>query len=258
MSAEPSPPHHHLPSAALAELARGEGGPATLDLLLEAERSRRLLLLRMLDDAMGPGPAWDLLSEAQRRSPSVVDELLMYPQTGMWLATAVRRLRGSIPQDEPLWVVLGHFSALAAVAALRAELDFSIEVPVRHGRVPLPTLGCAVVPTTEPWTTATVRAEGGRTVVETAGATIAVPPGPGSAGPGWHEVRRLAVGPTGRQLDVALDDLDPYRTYPQPTEPRPLSEEAVAQWRKELERAWRVLLRELPGTAEAMRRGCSR
>ncbi|KAF5996418.1 HEXXH motif-containing putative peptide modification protein [Streptomyces mirabilis] len=256
MSAEPSPPHHHLPAAALAELARGEGDPATLDLLLEAERSRRLLLLRMLDDAMDPGPAWDLLSKAQQRSPSVVDELLMYPQTGMWLATALRRLRGSIPQDEPpLWVVLGHFSALAAVAALRAELDFSIEVPVRHGRVPLPTLGCAVLPATEPWTTATVRAEGGRAVVETADATIAVPPAPGSAGPGWHDVRRLAVGPAGRQLDVALDDLDPYRTYPQPSEPRPLSEEAVTQWRQELEQAWRVLLRELPGTAEAMRRG---
>ncbi|MGW0798662.1 aKG-HExxH-type peptide beta-hydroxylase [Streptomyces sp. NPDC002692] len=256
MSADPSPPHHHLPSAALAELARGEGGPATVDLLLEAERSRRLLLLRMLDDAMDPGPAWDLLSEAQRRSPSVVDELLMYPQTGMWLATALRRLRGSVPQDEPpLWVVLGHFSALAAVAALRAELDFSIEVPVRHGRVPLPTLGCAVLPTTEPWTTATVRARGGHAVVRTADVTIGVPTVPGPAGPGWHEVRRLAVGPAGRRLDVALDDLDPYRTYPQPTEPRPLSEEAVRQWRQELERAWGVLLRELPETAEAMRRG---
>ncbi|MFJ2392645.1 aKG-HExxH-type peptide beta-hydroxylase [Streptomyces sp. NPDC087843] len=256
MRADPSPPHHHLPSAALAELARGEGGPATVDLLLEAERSRRLLLLRMLDDAMGPGPAWDLLSEAQRRAPSVVDELLMYPQTGMWLATALRRLRGSVPQDEPpLWVVLGHFSALAAVAALRAELDFGIEVPVRHGRVPLPTLGCAVLPATEPWTTATVRAQGGRAVVEGAGVTIGVPPAPGSAGPGWHDMRRLAVGPAGRQLDVALDDLDPYRTYPQPTEPRPLPEEAVTQWRQELERAWGVLLRELPGTAEAMRRG---
>ncbi|MFF2385353.1 aKG-HExxH-type peptide beta-hydroxylase [Streptomyces sp. NPDC058108] len=256
MSADPSPPHHHLPSAALAELARGEGGPATVDRLLEAERSRRLLLLRMLDDAMDPGPAWDLLSAAQRRSPSVVDELLMYPQTGMWLATALRRLRGSVPQDEPpLWVVLGHFSALAAVAALRAELDFSIEVPVRHGRVPLPTLGCAVLPTTEPWTTATVRARGGRAEVRTADVTIGVPTAPGPAGPGWHEVRRLAVGPAGRRLDVALDDLDPYRTYPQPTEPRPLSEEAVRQWRQELERAWGVLLRELPETAEAMRRG---
>ncbi|MGV9706239.1 aKG-HExxH-type peptide beta-hydroxylase [Streptomyces sp. NPDC003483] len=256
MSADPSPPHHHLPSAALAELARGEGGPATVDRLLEAERSRRLLLLRMLDDAMDPGPAWDLLSAAQRRSPSVVDELLMYPQTGMWLATALRRLRGSVPQDEPpLWVVLGHFSALAAVAALRAELDFSIEVPVRHGRVPLPTLGCAVLPTAEPWTTATVRARGGRAEVRTADVTIGVPTAPGPARPGWHEVRRLAVGPAGRRLDVALDDLDPYRTYPQPTEPRPLSEEAVRQWRQELERAWGVLLRELPETAEAMRRG---
>lgn len=161
MRADPTLPHHRLPSADLDELSCGEGGPATVDLLLAAERSRRLLLLRMLDDATDLGPAWDLLSAVQRRAPEVVDELLMYPQTGMWLATALRRLRGSEPQDDPpLWVVLGHVSSLAAAAALRAELDFSIEIPMRHGRVPLPTLGCAELPATEPWTTATVRGEG--------------------------------------------------------------------------------------------------
>lgn len=258
MSTEPSLPHHHLPSAALAELTRGEGGPATLDLLLGAERSRRLLLLRMLDDATDLGPAWDLLSRAQRHAPSAVDDLLLYPQTGMWLATALRRLRGTAPRDEPpLWVVLGHFSALAAAAALRAELDFTLEVPVRHGRVPLPTLGCAELPVTEPWTRATVRAEAGRAVVETPGSTVALPDPPGSPGPGWHPVRRLAVGPAERRLDVALDDVDPYRTYPRPTEPCPLSEEAAVRWRHVMEQAWEMLLRELPGTAEAMRRGMS-
>lgn len=256
MSTEPSLPHHRLPSAALAELTRGEGGPATLDLLLGAERSRRLLLLRMLDDATDLGPAWDLLSLAQRHAPSAVDDLLMYPQTGMWLATALRRLRGTAPQDEPpLWVVLGHFSAVAAAAALRAELDFTLEVPVRHGRVPLPTLGCAELPVTEPWATATVRAEAGRAVVETPGATVALPDPPGSRGPGWHPVRRLAVGPAERQLDMALDDVDPYRTYPRPTDPCPLPEEAAVRWRHMMEQAWELLLRELPGTAEAMRRG---
>ncbi|MET8407583.1 HEXXH motif domain-containing protein [Streptomyces sp. NPDC005195] len=255
MSPEPSLPHHVLPPDSLAELSRGEGGPVTLDLLLRAERSRRLLLLRTLDDATDLGPAWDLLSRAQVRAPSVVDDVLMYPQTGMWLAGALRRLRGAAAAEEPpLWVELGHASALAAAAALRAGLDFTIEVPVRRGKVPLPTLGCAVVPATGPWTTATVRSETGRAVVEAPGATVAVPP-PGSPGPGWHAVRRLAVGPAGSRLEVALDDVDPYRTYPRPTEPRPLSEEAATQWREMLTRAWAVLLREQPGTAEAMRRG---
>ncbi|QIY71835.1 HEXXH motif domain-containing protein [Streptomyces sp. RLB1-33] len=255
MSAEPSLPHHRLPPDSLAELVRGEGGPATLTSLLGAERSRRLLLLRMLDDATELGPAWDLLSQAQQRAPALVDDLLMYPQTGMWLATALHRLRGTASGAEPpLWVVLGHFSALAAAAALRAELDFGIEVPVRHGRVPLPTLGCAVLPTTEPWTTATVRAEAGRAVVEASGARVVIPLPFGSAGAEWHPVRRLTVGPAGRRLEIALDDVDPYRTYPQPTEPRPLSEEAAAHWRQLLERAWTVLLGEQTDTAEAMRR----
>lgn len=256
MRADLTLPHHRLPSAALDELSCGEGGPATVDLLLAAERSRRLLLLRMLDDATDVGPAWDLLSAAQRRAPEVVDELLMYPQTGMWLATALRRLRGSArPDDPPPWVVLGHVASLAAAAALRAELDFSIKVPMRHGRVPLPTLGCAELPSAEPWTTATVRARAGRAVVVAPGAEVAVPTPPDAPAPGWHPLRRLSVGPVNHRLDLALDDVDPYRTYPHPTEPRPLSEEATEQWRRVLERAWAVLLDEQPRAAEAMRRG---
>lgn len=256
MSAEWSLPHHCLPQDSLVELARGDGGPDTLDLLLRSERSRRLLLLRLLDDTVDLGPTWDLLSEAQQSAPSLVEEVLMYPQTGMWLAGLLRRLRGTAAQDDPpLWVELGYFSALAAAAGLRASLDFTIDVPVRHGWVPLPTLGCATVPVIEPWSRATVRSKEGRAVVETAGATVAVPLTPGAEGPGWHPVRRVTLGLAKQRLELALDDVDPYRTYPLATEPRPLSDSAAAQWRQLLERAWVVLLREQPDTAEAMRRG---
>ncbi|MGW5637947.1 HEXXH motif domain-containing protein [Streptomyces sp. NPDC003832] len=256
MRAEPALPHHRLTPSGLEELSCGEGGPATIELLLAAERSRRLLLLRMLDDATDLGPAWDLLSAAQRRAADVVDELLMYPQTGMWLATAVRRVRGSAPQDDtPLWVVLGHVSCLAAAAALRAGLEFSIEVPMRHGLVPLPTLGCAELPTREPWRTATVRRQAGRTVVTAPGATVTVPASPDAPAPGWHPLRRLLLGPPHHRLSLALDDVDPYRTYPRPTEPRPLTDDEAEQWGRVLERAWAVLLDEQPRTAEAMRRG---
>ncbi len=152
-------------------------------------------------------------------------------------------------------MVLGHVSCLAAAAALRAELDFSIEVPMRHGRVPLPTLGCAELPTTEPWTTATVRGKAGSALVTAPGATVTVPASPDTPAPGWHPLRRLLLGPATHRLSLALDDVDPYRTYPRPTEPRPLSEEAAEEWRRVLERAWTVLLDEQPRTAEAMRRG---
>ncbi|RZB18141.1 hypothetical protein StrepF001_13395 [Streptomyces sp. F001] len=236
MRAEPSLPHHRVPPGSLAELTRGEGGPATVDLLAAAERSRRLLLLRMLDDAT----AWsgvDLLSTAQRRAPAVVDELLMYPQTGMWLATALRRLRASTAEKDepPLPVVLGHVRALAAAAALRAELDFTVEVPVRHGRVPLPTLAARSCPRPSrgrrppcgpkpdvPWSRR--RGTGRRTAAA------------GLGGAGVASGAPARGRPARTPLEVALDDLDPYRTYPQPTEPRPLSEEAAAQWRQMLER----------------------
>ncbi|MGV9450071.1 HEXXH motif domain-containing protein [Streptomyces sp. NPDC003635] len=223
---------------------------------MRAERSRRLLLLRLLDDTVDLGSAWDLLSEAQQSAPSVVDEVLIYPQTGMWLAGLLRRLRGSAtPHDPPLWVEHGYFSALAAAAGLRAGLDFTIDVPVRHGWVPLPTLGCAAVPVVEPWSRATVRSGEGRAVVEAAGARVDVPLTLGARGPGWHPVRRVTVGPAKHRLELALDDVDPYRTYPLATEPRPLSDSAAAQWGRLLELAWAVLLREQPDTAEAMRRG---
>lgn len=256
MNAESSLPHHHLPPDRVVELLHGEGGPAVVDLLLRAEHSRRLLLLRILDDTTDLGPAWELLSEAQRLAPSVVDTLFTYPQTGMWLATALRRLRGAGHLDEPpLWVVLSHISALAAAAALRAELDFAIEVPVWQGFAPLPTLGSAQLPVSERWSMATVRAESGHAVVEASGTTVALPLPRDSPAPGWHPVRRLAVGPSERQLEVTLEDVDPFRTYPQPTGPHPLSEEAVGQWREVLKQAWEVLSREQPDSAEAMRRG---
>ncbi|MFD7879237.1 HEXXH motif domain-containing protein [Streptomyces sp. NPDC059766] len=255
MSAELSLPHHRLPAAGVLELMRGEGGPDTLALLLGAERSRRLLLLRLLSDTTDIGPAWDLLSRAQRRAPQVVEDILMYPQTGMWLASALRQLRATASVDEPpLPAVVGRAGALAAAAGLRAGLDFAIDVPVRHGWVPLPTLGSAVLPVSSPWATATLRAQGASAVFEVPGATVAVPSPFDAPGPHWHPVRRLSVGPEGRRLTVVLEDTDPYRTYPMPVEPHPLSEEAAALWQRLLEQAWAVLLDEQPVTADAMRR----
>ncbi|MEU4997350.1 HEXXH motif domain-containing protein [Streptomyces sp. NPDC021622] len=263
-------PVHRLSAAGFHALARGDGGKAVVEELLAAERSRRMLLLRALHDGLSGGgaspaadgdaisyrEAWALLERAQGRAPDVFEDILMSPHTGMWMSLALRRLRGVPSEDAPLWAVVGHLSALAAAAGARAGLDFSITVPVRRGVAFLPTLGCAELEGAEPWGTAQVVARDGQVRISGApvGAVV-VSTGPARGGPGWHSVRRLELGVTEHQKRLSLEELDPYRTFPRPSDPVLLSPADARTWEGVLADAWEVLLRDEPETAEAMRVG---
>ncbi|MEU5998694.1 HEXXH motif domain-containing protein [Streptomyces sp. NPDC047197] len=262
---------HRLSAPSVRALARGEGGRAAVEELLTAERSRRLLLLRALADGlsggdpaqpagtdpMSHGAAWSLLGRAQREAPQAFEDILMCPHTGMWLSLALRRMRGATAyEDAPLWVVVGHLSALAAAAAARAGLDFTLTVPVRHGRVPLPTLGCAVLAeATEPWGTAQVQARDGLLRITGGRETVTAGPPWSRAAPGWHAVRRLELDGTGSGKFLMLDELDPYRTFPHPSPPRLLSAAEARTWQDLISDAWEILRRDEPESAEAMRVG---
>src|SRR5207248_4407712 len=70
-------PLHRLPAADALALVRGDGDEAVVEALLGAERSRRLLLLRALDNAVRHeelptpyAPAWALLARVQRHAPA--------------------------------------------------------------------------------------------------------------------------------------------------------------------------------------------
>ncbi|MGW5864453.1 HEXXH motif domain-containing protein [Streptomyces sp. NPDC055239] len=261
-------PLHQLSIAGFHDLARGEGGRAVMEELLAAERSRRMLLLRALHDGLprnGAPPqvgaaisyreAWSLLERVQRTAPDVFDDVLMSPNTGMWLSLALRRLRGTSFEDTPLWVVAGHVSALAASAGVRAGLDFSIAVPVSRGMAFLPTLGCAELGAREPWSTARVEARDGRARITGEHGTVLVGPGGEHSAPGWHAVRRVTLGTTRPHLRLALEELDPYRTFPRPSDPLLLSAADAQAWQVMLTEAWEILLRDDPESAEAMRAG---
>ncbi|MGW7071133.1 HEXXH motif domain-containing protein [Streptomyces sp. NPDC054855] len=262
---------HRLSAQSVLALARGEGGGAAVEELLAAERSRRLLLVRALADSLGEGDppqpagtaplsqraAWTLLARAQQHAPRAFEDTLMCPHTGMWLSLALRRLRGAAAyEDAPLWVVAGHLSALAAAAAARAGLDFSLTVPVRHGRVPLPTLGCAeFADATEPWGTARIDARQGRLRITAGRETVTAGPDWSRGAPGWHAVRRLELEPAGPGKLLLLDESDPYRTFPHPSPPRFLSAAEARTWQDLLTDAWEILRRDEPESAEAMRVG---
>ncbi|MFJ9811372.1 HEXXH motif domain-containing protein [Streptomyces sp. NPDC101158] len=261
--------HHLIPSAHFDALAAGRGGRDTVRFLRTTEYSRRLLLLRALLDeiaetpaALGPLPsvdsAWDTLTTAQERAPEAFRELLLHPQTGVWLGHGLRRLRHTGWGDGPLWTDLGHVFALCAVAALRAGLPLRTTVPLRDGAAMFPTLGLARLPGRPRWGTTEVTVAAGRLWVDPYGACVG-PAGPhappGVTAPGWQGLHRLHAYAAGRPLDIWLDDVDPYRDLSEPLPPDRLGPGEIARWQDRFDRALDLLEDTDPEMAAALAEG---
>ncbi|GGV28867.1 HEXXH motif domain-containing protein [Streptomyces longisporoflavus] len=245
------PQPHRVALAPYRDLLSGACGPDAVDALRAAERSWRLLLLRALIDAAddiptAPLPAldagWQLLARAWEADPEPVERLLLYPTVGTWAAYALRRVRGSVTGDSPLWVELGQLHAVAASAAVLAGVDFRTRAPVRDGWVVLPGLGGARVPEAEGrWGSAEVSAQAG---------TVRVG-GVRRDGPGWVPLRELRA----EGCRIVLDDLDPFRGLRAPQPPQPV--ESADRYSALFEEAWRLLAHDDPETARAAAKGLS-
>ncbi|MFI0236015.1 HEXXH motif domain-containing protein [Streptomyces sp. NPDC016845] len=231
MPAEPAAPatalrRHGFSEADFDALAGGGGSTRVLHGLWQAERSHRLLMIDLFLDLLRESPwlvgpleatdePWRLLVEADRRAHDTVEELLMAPETGLWLGGALRALRSTAPPaSEPLWVEAGHFHALAAAAALRTGAAFTLGVPSRYGTVSLPGVGRAVVPGAAPWGRARVTAGADEVTVEIEGRTVRVTAPYTAPGPGWEPARTITLVSPGAPRSVLLDDLGPHRIVP--------------------------------------------
>lgn len=256
MSAEPVRPaaplrRHGFSEADFDALAGGGGSTRVLQGLWQAERSHRLLMIDLFLDLLRDSPwlvgpldpadePWRLLVEADRCAHDTVEELLMAPETGLWLGGALRTLRGTAPPaSAPLWVETGHFHALAAAAALRTGAAFTLGVPARHGTVSLPGVGRAVVPGGAPWGRARVTAGAAEVTVEVEGRTVRVAAPYTAPGPGWEPARRITLVSPGAPRPVLLDDLGPHRIVPTAggRPPGRLSPEEAERWTELLHEA---------------------
>jgi HEXXH motif-containing protein len=218
--------HHPMPRETFQALARGDGGSAAIRELAAAQYSKHLILLRGVREAARAGsrdeaPGYRVLAEAQQRDPQAVEAVITHPSVGAW---ALRTLRGDqvLPGANP-----GGIAAIAAAAAIRAELTAEIEVPVTQGRVMLPSLGAAAAS----GDTAVVRTS--PAVVCSARLRVAVAEG----APGWEGLRRVRAG----SLSVLIDDLDPFR-MPAASDLAPrLTDAEIAEWGVMLGDAWPLL-----------------
>ncbi|EPH45391.1 HEXXH motif domain-containing protein [Streptomyces aurantiacus] len=262
-----------LSAADFDTLAGGGGGPELLESLWGAERSQRLLLLDLFLDlvaecpeTLGPLPAadeaWRLLLRAEAQDRTAVEDLLLRPETGLWLTGVLRRLRGGAPSpvpraapgdspsdldasdldasdlDVPVWTDVGQFHALAAAAAIRAGLDFTAVVPARHGTVVVPSVGRAVLPGAygrgrQPiWGCAHLTYREGELAVSLGGRSVRSEQPGGGPGTGWEPVRTATLPLPGTEATVLLDDLGSQRIVPTPSglPPERLPDEEARQW----------------------------
>ncbi|MFE5598427.1 HEXXH motif-containing putative peptide modification protein [Streptomyces coelicoflavus] len=239
-----------FPSPAdVRDMADGVADRSLVERLLAQQRGTRALamaeVLRALRSAEGAGPGREgglpkadevreLLLRAERANAEAAATVLLHPSVGRWLSSALRALH--TPPGGPTGGAgtppahLAHLHSIAAAAAVKARIAFTLPVPVRDGFVCLPGLGAADFRGTTAGT-AHISAWGDGALITCTGTEVRLPGTNDPCPPGWlpaHHVRT----PVGRShFDLVLEDMDPYREADgPPVPPRRLDAEVVARW----------------------------
>jgi len=255
---------HWLPEEAFTALAVGEGDPAVIRLLREAQQSKHTMLLHAIAEAASdadpndPGAVafragYGLLARTQAVEPAAYTWIMSLPHLGGWLHDGLIHLGQGTPPD------FAYLACAAASGAVRAGVPFELDVPVRDGRIPLPGLGGLEVAGQPGWVR--LRHDGERLTVGDdvdVSALDARPDyGSGPPVPHWRGTPAVQVLAGGLAWNVLLviDDayLDRY-TLPMSTG---LSADELGRWRQRLQDAWDVLVSHHPWAAGPMAAGVS-
>jgi uncharacterized protein len=241
---------HDMPGHLFDAIATGGGGAEAVESLAAAQYSKHLALLRgVLETAEAVGHAerelvrrgYGLLAAAQRHDAEATQAVITYPSVSAWALRTLRALReegeGPHPDATP-----GRLCAIAAAAATRAGLPAEIDLPVTSGSAMLPSIGAAEVRGGG----ATFSNARGRIGVLSPSARVELPPDLYEDAPGWSGLRRVQVG----QLNVLIDDLDPFRMPAEPDLAPRLSSAKVAAWAAAFHQAWPILTEHHPVIAE--------
>jgi len=200
--------------------------------------------------------AWQLLASAQAKEAAALRSVLLDPQVGLWGAQVIRRLRNSggapVAGSPAIWVELGFLHQVAAAAALRAGLRFTVAVPLRHGSAVLPGLGRASFADSLGLGLAEVRATDDGVHIVCGKEVVTLPEDTECDASGWEGLRRMRAEAPAGSLTVMLDDLGPYGLTEAAAPAKRLDQAAVQRWASVLASAWSLLSRDHRTSAEAL------
>ncbi|GAA1859822.1 HEXXH motif domain-containing protein [Asanoa iriomotensis] len=242
---------HRLSAADLDLLASGLGGPALVDDLLRGQRSRRLMILKLVVDH-GPGLTADhrqalaVLAAADQRDHAAVAGLVDTPMFGSWAGALLRLIAGE-PEPSDVARQLDRLVPYAVVAAHRAGISAELVGRIHRGELVLPTLGRLRLDTEQQQGPV-------KFVSRPPGLWVdgrEVPATDSAQSPHWQPLRALrAPGPPA--VTVPIDDIDPCRgNYHIDASPR-LSSPAFNRWQHEFASTWQIVARHVPRRAEEL------
>ncbi|MEU0877405.1 HEXXH motif domain-containing protein [Lentzea sp. NPDC005914] len=224
-----------VPNHVFDRICAGPADDESMSLLRRGQYGIRLLRLKTLIESMSGqrfaagdlDEAWTVLADAESTAPAVVEELLMHPAVGVWLA---RTLHDIYAEAAPAQEEVQALHAVAAAAAVRCRLSCTLSVPVVQGAVTLPTVG--------QWRLDEQPLPAGRVELRIAAGDVTF--GPRAS---FVTAKRHSAKAQGQLLEVAFDDVDPHREFSAPAPPNPLDEAAFDEWCTQLDEAWDILTR---------------
>lgn len=238
-------PRHRVPRALLEQVFAGPVDASAMGVLLDGQYSRRLLLLKVLcetavaEDARRIEDAWPILVAAEKRAPEVVREIMLYPSVGTWLVRVIRKIRGIINDDLPIWVDMGYLGSVAAAAAIRAGIELTATALVWRGRLTLPTVGQFEVAAGDSTHMVRIRTKDSAVFVEREEDNwISLDESPSFP----LRTHRSTAG--GRTMRWTVDDIDPYRSFDAAPANDRLTAAEFDTWCDKLDRAWAILVEE--------------
>ncbi len=226
--------YHRLSAEHIAALATGAGSAGAVDVLRRSQHSKHVLLLRAIADVSpAVAEAWNLLARVQRENAEAAADVVRYPAVGAWAYRTVLALHGGPghPGATP-----DGLAAVAVAAAVKAGTPAELDVPVRGGRLTLPSIGAAELPAAD---TATVLVTREGTIQVRGGGNCLTIPRDRRPVPGWRPLRPVLPG-------LVVDDYDPFRM---PAAPHVATVSDLGPWRLAFADARALLRRHHPEVA---------
>lgn len=215
-------------------------------MLVDAEYSRRLVLLRALMEAAtgrsatglaDPEPALTVLAAAQRVAPDAVRDVILHPPFGVWLGHTVALFHQPNSDAETSF---DYLYLIAAAAAIRANMPCVLPIPIRCHEVVIPTVGRLRLPAELSSGVVELRHNESETSIANRRVAFADALAPVPV----HVASTADI-----ELVVAIDGIDPYREFTEPLRPRETDLHELSSWRTRLDETWEIMVRRHPGWA---------
>jgi uncharacterized protein len=252
---------HQVTTRLVADIAAGRGGAAGRAALVASQRSKCMVLLRLIVDLAASGrhpeaalaaDGYRTLARVQRLAPEATEQVLRHPATGSWALHAVLGLRVPASPDSAPGPAPGRLAAVAAAAAIRSGITCDIRLPAaadHDGRVELPSLGAAVLPPALRGHDLVLWCRDGTAELRGPRDAMTLPARLDTDSPSWQPIVTLTAATESAGVSVRLDDADSYRLTGYSGRLARLAPAERADWRRALRGGWPVLARQHPETA---------